>query len=269
MRDEGLLQEIMDTRASKTDINKGKPTPITAAADPKSIPPNPPVTDRAKNEPAPTLVAYKPDPAKDYDYYCKEVDLCWSKAIKGIVAMGFLLCEARMNLAPTEWRNLIEGHCPFDYTVACRLMQIAQSQRVTDEAIAKRLPPSWDKLYQLMKLEQGAFQYGLQSGVIHQRMTGKDITDLKDSWTKRQMRSPSAETVGTQISDPKSMSEEEDEPEAPGTGAAKAPPTAHIAIMLNQEAAVDKDEVGRLKDSVERLLKKSRFVGSVEVDVTA
>ena len=166
-----------------------------------------------KPEAAELHAAYKPDVAKNFDFYCQRVDLCWSKAIAGIAAMGYLLCEARMNLTPSEWRRLIEEHCPFDYTVACRLMQIAQSQRVTDEKTAKLLPASWDKLYQLMKLEEVIFRDGIERGVIHPKMTGKDITDLKETWNKAHKTAASNESVavgGEQISDTKS--EEDGEP---------------------------------------------------------
>ena len=183
--------------------------PVSMAVLPSRKPINPPLA--GAGEELGVAVAYQPDPAKNFDFYCREVDLCWSKAIAGIVAMGYLLCEARMNLSPDEWRTLIHDHCPFDFSVACRLMQIAQSERVTDEKIAKRLPPSWDKLYQLMKLEQDVFQFGLENGIIHPKMAGKDITGLKELWKKRQTAAVSTAAVSGEpdpISYPKSTPDE-------------------------------------------------------------
>src|ERR1017187_10608742 len=88
--------------------------PVSMAVLPSRKPINPPLA--GAGEELGVAVAYQPDPAKNFDFYCREVDLCWSKAIAGIVAMGYLLCEARMNLSPDEWRTLIHDHCPFDFS---------------------------------------------------------------------------------------------------------------------------------------------------------
>ncbi len=127
------------------------------------------------------LEPYRPDAAKDYGYYSREIKLCWSRAVAGIVAMGYLLAEARMNLKPLEWRRLVAEECPFDLTVACRLMRIAADQRVTEPAIEAQLPPSWDKLYQLVTLPEPVFERGLADGVIRPTITGREIARLRAS----------------------------------------------------------------------------------------
>jgi len=116
---------------------------------------------------------------KNYSYYALAITECWDRVVSGIVAVGFLLCESRMNLTPYEWKRLVMRDCPFDLTVACRLMRIAQDQRVTDPEIAKALPPSWHKLYELLTLPEEVFRKGLESGAIHPEITVQEINRLR------------------------------------------------------------------------------------------
>jgi hypothetical protein len=181
---------------------------------------------------------------------------------------------------------------------------------VTDPEIKRNLPPSWDKLYQLMKMEQDVFQHGLDSKIIHPKMSGKDITDLKDSWKKRKAAAASTAPVKVEsetISDAKSIAADESEADVPDvadqsaaepiteaavkgaastsglrivekpavtTAAATMPVTTpekgRIKILLNREVMDQhREDVDRLKGSLERLVKTFPFVGSVELEVAA
>jgi hypothetical protein len=171
--------------------------PISMATIPHPKPLAKPVTGvRVEAAVTEFAVTYQPDPAKTRAYYSREISLCWNRAISGIISMGFLLIEAKATLSPVDWTILVKQDCPFDLTVACRIMQIAGSERITDAEISKSLPASWDKLYQLMKLDDDVFYYGIREGIIHPKCQCKDIQKTEGPIQQRKLESGGFQPIG-------------------------------------------------------------------------
>jgi hypothetical protein len=78
----------------------------------------------------------------------------WQKTTASIVETGRLLNEAKAELAHGEWLPMVSDDLPFSGRTAERLMAIADNQVLTNPTHASYLPPSWDSLYQLSRLDE-------------------------------------------------------------------------------------------------------------------
>jgi hypothetical protein len=107
---------------------------------------------------------------------CKlKVTAVWNKSVEGIIAVGKVLIEERSRLKRYRgaWTRLVgsdteKGMLPFQYTMAYRLIDIAQCKWIL--AHVPSLPPSVGTLALLAKYDDATLNKGLKQGLITPNM---------------------------------------------------------------------------------------------------
>jgi N6-adenosine-specific RNA methylase IME4 len=110
----------------------------------------------------------------------KKITEAWQElttsTVEGIIKVGNLLTKAKANLPHGEWLKLIEKELPITRSTTARFIKIANDERITNVAHALHLPPSWDTLYQLTRLNDKTFDRLLTKGVIRPDLQRNEIT---------------------------------------------------------------------------------------------
>ncbi len=102
------------------------------------------------------------------------------------------MIEAKKELPHGAFLNMIRQELPFADTTAGRLMKIANDPRIANSATSPNLPPSWNTLYELTKLNDDKFQQFVKEGAINSKLTHKQAVALHKS-----AKSPNAGTRET------------------------------------------------------------------------
>jgi hypothetical protein len=91
--------------------------------------------------------------------WAKKICAAWQDSVRSIIKCGELLISAKDDLKGKhgEFGRMIENELPFLSSTAQRLMAIARDRRLTNPAHMQLLPPSWDTLYELTKLDDEKF----------------------------------------------------------------------------------------------------------------
>jgi hypothetical protein len=97
----------------------------------------------------------------------------WQQVVAAARTLGFALASSRIDLPPSEWRQVITEECPFDLAVACRMVKIGQAQQIP----GLDLPPCC--FDELIHLEEPVFRYGLDNGRISAGCSPEELTALK------------------------------------------------------------------------------------------
>ena len=92
----------------------------------------------------------------------------------GIIDAGRLLIAAKNQLRHGAFGQMIQTQLVFGQRTAQRLMEIAADERIVNAAQSSLLPPHWTTIYELHKLDDDAFQEGIQTGVINPDMVRDD-----------------------------------------------------------------------------------------------
>src|ERR1043165_7534490 len=111
-----------------------------------------------------------PEPETAADF-AERISSCWRKTFEAIVEAGQWLIRAKAKLDHGEFQPMIESQLPFGPRTAQKLMAIAQDNRMVANAThASLLPPRYDTLYELTKLDNETFEARLADGTIRPDM---------------------------------------------------------------------------------------------------
>jgi len=80
-----------------------------------------------------------------------------------------------MDLPSYDWRELVTDDCPFDLAVACRLVKGIQGQQIP--GVLDSSGPYC--FYELIHLEEPAFRFGLDHGLITATCSPAELAVLK------------------------------------------------------------------------------------------
>ena len=111
--------------------------------------------------------------------WTREIVARWNKSKEAVVATGQALLQAKADLRPGIFLEMIEQDLPFSTRSAQRFMKIASDSRLSDTAYAPFLPSAWTALYELIKLSDADFAQALKSGLINPDMTRNDVVKLR------------------------------------------------------------------------------------------
>ncbi len=101
------------------------------------------------------------------------------KTVESIIEVGRLLVKAKADLAHGEWGRLFDKELlPFSRETAFRLMKVSQHQILSNVTHAQHLPPRWDSLYELTKVEPKRLTAAFKDGTITPDMKRRDVKAL-------------------------------------------------------------------------------------------
>jgi hypothetical protein len=108
-----------------------------------------------------------------------QILVLWRALLENILGVGKLLIAAKDTLPHGQWLILVKKELPFGPTVAQRLMRIAKDARLTNAAHAPHLPPCWTVLYEISRLSDAQFEWGIEHHAIHPEMERADVAVLR------------------------------------------------------------------------------------------
>jgi hypothetical protein len=98
--------------------------------------------------------------------------------VRTILAVGFDLIEAKKELKGEFVVMFDNEEVPFGYRKANMLMSIARDPRISNVEHAKLLPPSWDTIYKLTRLDDGTFADLIEDGTIRPELERNEISKI-------------------------------------------------------------------------------------------
>ena len=105
----------------------------------------------------------------------------WQKQIPSILETGSYLIEAKAELSPGDYEEMIERYLPFDKSTARRLKIVAAHPVLSDRAYTHALPASWMTLYLLSQLPPGTLVALIEDGTVSPKLQQKDAIALLPS----------------------------------------------------------------------------------------
>lgn len=110
--------------------------------------------------------------------WSEKISAAWNKTLDGILEAGRLLIEAKEQLEHGQFGILVEKSLPFQPRTAQMLMKIAGHPRIANAIHGSLLPPYYRTLYDLTKLDDGAWALAMERGIIRPDMERKDLSPL-------------------------------------------------------------------------------------------
>lgn len=101
------------------------------------------------------------------------------KSVGSIIDVGRLLVKAKDDLAHGEWMRLFEANLvPFGIRSAQMLMMVASHPTIGNTKHASHLPPSWDSLYRLTRIDPERLRAAFKDGLITPDMQRREVKAL-------------------------------------------------------------------------------------------
>jgi len=119
-------------------------------------------------------------PPRDLNYYRAELTGLWRKTVEDIIATGRIFSEAKDNLTPGEYKDLM-AEFGFERSIAARLMAIYHCLMNVDNYLQKRLPASVSTIYEMSKVGPELLEAKLRRGEWTTSTTRADIRPPKPS----------------------------------------------------------------------------------------
>ena len=177
---------------------------------------------KVKNLPkSSSMVLVKVGTKNTAGYWATQINTIWRKTAASYIEMGKLLVEAKSLLKQSEWKLLLDDKLDFDESKAKKLMLIARHQTLAKSSNLNLLPPSYNTLYTLTKLDDKAVSTAIKRGDIHPNMDGGDADELVEMFQpkkpkpERSREADDAEVIEHEDDE----QEEDDEGEGGGEGA--------------------------------------------------
>ena len=119
-------------------------------------------------------------PPKDLNYYRVELTGLWRKTVEDIIATGRVFSEAKDDLTPGEYKDLM-AEFGFERSIAARLRAIYHCLMNVDNYLQKRLPASVSTIYEMSKVGPELLEAKLRRGEWTTSTTRADIRPPKPS----------------------------------------------------------------------------------------
>jgi DUF3102 family protein len=121
------------------------------------------------NAPMPLILQH------DADAWALRINASWRRSFESTIEAGQLLIDAKGQLPHGQFEKMIEAELDFSASTAQRLMIVARDHRLTNPAHGQLLPRSARTLYELSKLTDEQFSYGVEHKIITPDMERKDV----------------------------------------------------------------------------------------------
>jgi hypothetical protein len=112
----------------------------------------------------------------------------WRNQVVAYVDIGQELNRAKDLVDYGEFAKWVERELPFSVRTAERLMALARNAVLANPTHASHLPPHWDTLYELSRLDELDLEKAIVDGRVTPRTERKDVARL---WPPKPERSPS------------------------------------------------------------------------------
>jgi hypothetical protein len=119
-------------------------------------------------------------PPKDLNYYRAELTGLWRKTVEDIIATGRVFSEAKNDLTPGEYKDLM-AEFGFERSIAARLRAIYHCLLGVDNYLQNRLPASVSTIYEMSKVGPELSEAKLRRGEWSTTTTRADIRPPKSS----------------------------------------------------------------------------------------
>ncbi len=110
--------------------------------------------------------------------YERAIITSWRKTAEAILETASLLAEAKSQLHPSEFNEILD-RLSFSKRTADRLIAIGRDSRLKTHV--SQLPPSWSTLYEITRLNDKQFQSAIDDGVVCPSVERKTIKELKST----------------------------------------------------------------------------------------
>ncbi len=115
----------------------------------------------------------------DPEAWALRINSAWRRSLESVIETGRLLIDAKGRLKHGQWETMVETQLDFSSSTAQRLMIVARDSRLSNPAHAQLLPRSLYTLYELTKLDDGQFSYGIEQKIIRPDMERKDVEIIR------------------------------------------------------------------------------------------
>lgn len=129
--------------------------------------------DAPREHPAPALagggqvvVATPPFVARTPQEWGALVRADLARSVEGFVAAGRHLSQAKADLPHGEWLRWIERELPIGASAVQKLMAVAEHPAIANAEHAQHLPPRWDSLYELSRMEPLQLEAAIADGAV-------------------------------------------------------------------------------------------------------
>jgi hypothetical protein len=240
-----------------------------------------------------------PKPVKNRAYFKSVMEKATFSFYRSAKAVADVLLDARLTLSPEEFQQFIAEDCQFDASLVYKFIKMAADFRLNDPANELHLPEAWTLRYEIMMMKESTFRIGVTKGIINPECKLADLRKFREQLdgpkgNGKKAAAPQApsntETTPAETAVQAASNAETTTPSkeaavkapannpglqvgkrstvAPATAPAKASGHGRIIIMLNPEIAEQhRENVERLKNSLEKLVKQFQFIGSVSVEI--
>jgi hypothetical protein len=128
------------------------------------------------------------------DEFVERINAAWHRSVAGIFEAGRLLIEAKAQIEPGHFQEMIRNELPFVPSVARRLMQIARHEILLENM--KSLPAHWRNIYDLAMVPDAKLRAGFANGTISPKIKHAEISKLRgDRPTRKGSRRPSQRPI--------------------------------------------------------------------------
>jgi hypothetical protein len=117
-------------------------------------------------------------PPKDLNYYRAELTGLWRKTVEDIIATGRVFSQAKNDLTPDEYKDLM-AEFGFERSIAARLRAIYHCLLGVDNYLQNRLPASVSTIYEMSKVGPELLEAKLRRGEWSTTTTRADIVPRK------------------------------------------------------------------------------------------
>jgi len=117
-------------------------------------------------------------PPKDLNYYRAELTGLWRKTVEDIIATGRVFSQAKNDLTPGEYKDLM-AEFGFERSIAARLRAIYHCLENVDNYLQKQLPASVSTIYEMSKVGPELLEAKLRKGEWTTSTTRADIRPPK------------------------------------------------------------------------------------------
>lgn len=116
--------------------------------------------------------------------WAKRLNAQWDEiresAVAGFVQLGRDLLKAKAGLEHGEWQKLVDADLKFKPTTARIFMRIAtwSAQNAANDRVLKELPPDYNTIDKIARLDQGTFRQLLKNGTISPTLQRNEVSKI-------------------------------------------------------------------------------------------
>jgi hypothetical protein len=118
---------------------------------------------------------------KNVAQYADRITSAWHRATASIIEVGNNLIDAKKNLTPSDFRDLIRGledQRVMSRSTISKLMTVASNAVLTKPDFQSQLPPSYETLYKLSRQDQAVLEKKIIDGEVTTETQQREIAQI-------------------------------------------------------------------------------------------